>query len=70
MEEVKEESAFERMAKDIEKIRSALQSLDKLGISSELMTIYICHKTKMGRYKVNAVLDAQKEFLENAIKKK
>jgi len=65
-----EETAFERMAKDIDTIRKALENLDKLGISKELMSIYICHKTKLGRYKVDAVLSAQQEFLKNAIKKR
>jgi len=65
-----EESAFERMAKDIDVIRKALENLKRLGITKELMTIYICHKTKLGRYKVESVLSAQQDFLNNAIKKK
>jgi hypothetical protein len=70
MEKKKEEekTSFEQMAEDIKQIRNALNRLNNLGISRELMSIYICHKTKMGRYKVDAVLDAQKEFLRNAIK--
>jgi vacuolar-type H+-ATPase subunit C/Vma6 len=68
-EEEEKESSFERMAKDIQQIRNALRTLSKLGITRELMEIYIAHKTKLGRYKIRAVLDAQKEFLDNAIKK-
>ena len=63
-----EKTPLEEMAEDIRKIRDALNRLNKIGISNELMTIYICHKTKLGKYKVEAVLNAQKEFLENAIK--
>lgn len=68
--ETKEESPFEQMANDINTIRKAFENLAKLGISKELMTIYICHKTKLGRYKVESVLSAQQEFLNSAVKKK
>lgn len=61
---------FERMAEDIQTIKKALESLAKTGISNELMEIYIASKTKLGRYKIRAVLDAQKEFLNNAIQEK
>ena len=66
----KEISPFERMSEDITKIRDALSSLQKIGITKELMEIYIAHKTHLGHYKIRAVLEAQKEFLDNAIQKK
>ena len=64
----KEKTPFEQMAKDIATIKKALENLRKVGISNELMEIYIASKTKRGRYKIRAILDAQKEFLSNAIK--
>jgi hypothetical protein len=36
----KEVSPFERMSEDITKIREALSSLQKIGITKELMEIY------------------------------
>ena len=66
----KENTAFEQMAEDISMIKKALQALDKLGISRELMTIYITHKTHLGRYKVESVLEAQRQFLDNAVLEK
>lgn len=69
-EEKKEKkSSFEQMTEDIKQIRSALTALSKLGITKELMEIYIQNKTHLGKYKIRAVLDAQKDFLDNAIKK-
>lgn len=70
-EEIQEEpSALEQMVKDIQKIREALDRLEKLGVASDILEIYISHKTKLGRYKVKSVLEAQREFLREAIKKK
>ena len=66
---IQEKTPLERMTEDIVKIRDALNRLRNLGISNELMEIYIAHKTKLGMYKIKAVLDAQKEFLDNAVKK-
>lgn len=68
--EEKEKSPFEQMAEDISMIKTALDTLHKLGITKELMTIYIKHKTRLPTFKINAVLEAQKDFLDNAIKKK
>lgn len=66
----KEKSPFEQMTEDISMIKKALDTLQKLGITLELMTIYIKHKTRLPTFKIKSVLDAQKEFLDNAIKKK
>lgn len=66
----KEITPFEKMSEDITKIREALSSLQRIGITKELMEIYIAHKTHLGQYKIRAVLEAQKEFLDNAVQKK
>jgi len=65
-----EKTPFEQMAEDISVIKVALDKLQKLGITKELMTIYIKHKTRLPTFKIKSVLDAQKDFLDNAIKKK
>jgi Zn-dependent oligopeptidase len=60
---------FEQMSEDLVKIKSALEALQKVGVSKELMEIYIQHKTKVAKYIIRAVLDAQYDFLKNAIKR-
>lgn len=47
----------------------AQNMLDKIGISRELMTLYIQKKSKVGMYQIKAVLEAQKDFLREAFKK-
>ncbi len=60
-------STFVKMAEDLTKIRDAMAKLEGMGISRQLMVLYIQDKTKLGKQKINTVLDAQKEFLDEAI---
>jgi len=62
-----EKSTFVKMAEDLAKIRDAMAKLEGMGISRQLMVLYIQDKTKLGKQKINTVLDAQKEFLDKAI---
>ena len=55
-----------KMAEDLEQIREALQRLEKMGFSEELMEIYIYKKTNVNMKDVRAVLSTQKEFLIQA----
>jgi len=65
-----EKTAFEMMAEDLKIIREALVRLEKTGINSELMVLYICKKTHLGQHDVKEVLYSQKEFLQEAFKSK
>lgn len=67
-EQPKEKTAFEMMADDLKTIREALQRLEKTGINSELMVLYISKKTKMNQTAIKNVLWSQKEFLREAFK--
>ena len=63
-----EKTAFEMMAEDLKTIREALQRLEKTGINSELMTLYIQKKTKLSQTIIKNVLYSQREFLREAFK--
>ena len=63
-----EKSAFERMANDLKIIREALVRLEKTGINSELMVLYIQKKTHLSQRDIKSILDSQKEFLREAFK--
>lgn len=67
-EQPQEKTAFEMMAEDLKTIREALQRLEKTGINSELMTLYIQKKTKLSATAIKNVLWSQKEFLREAFK--
>lgn len=66
--EVKEKTAFEMMADDLKTIREALVRLEKTGINSELMVLYIQKKTRMSQKDIKEVLSSQKDFLSEAFK--
>lgn len=67
--EVKQEkTAFEQMAEDLRIIREALVRLEKTGINSELMVLYIQKKTGLAQRDIKAVLYSQKDFLAEAFK--
>ena len=65
-----EKNALEMMADDLKSIRIAMNRLESYGINKELMTLYIQKKAKVAKYIVDAVLDAQKDFLNEAFKTK
>jgi len=67
-EQPQEKTAFEMMADDLKTIREALVRLEKTGINSELMTLYIQKKTKLSQRAIKDVLWSQKEFLREAFK--
>ena len=67
-EPVKEKTAFEMMAEDLKIIREALVRLEKTGINSELMVLYINKKTHLSQRDIKEVLLSQKEFLSEAFR--
>jgi hypothetical protein len=68
-EKQEDKSAFEMMAEDIKKIRTSLENLEKSGINTELMVLYINRDSKVGITNVRAVLDSQKKFFKEAVRK-
>ncbi len=67
-EKQEEKSAFEMMAEDIRKIRNSLENLEKAGINTELMVLYINRDSKVNITQVRAVLDSQKKFFKEAVR--
>jgi len=63
-----EKTLFEKLVEDLSKIREALERLERSGINQTLMVLYIHDKTKLGKQKIQAVLEAQREFLREALK--
>jgi len=68
----KEEDKFmeqtdQKIAKDIEKLRKALEQFNKSGINREMMEIWICHKSKFPMKKVKYVLSIQEDFLQKLV---
>jgi len=68
--EEKEKTSLEQLADDLKAIRKALEHLEKIGLNKELMILYINKKARVGVTAVRAVLDAQKQFLEEAFETK
>lgn len=66
--EKEEKSTFEKMAEDIRKIRTSLESLEKSGINTEIMVLYIQNDTKLGVTKIREVLKSQKKFFNEAVR--
>lgn len=62
-EEKEEKPLFYQLVEDISAIREGLERLEKQGISTGLMIVYISDKTKIGKTKIKEVLEAQKDFL-------
>jgi hypothetical protein len=63
-----EQTYIEKMSEDMAKIREALEKLSTLGLSRDLMIMYLQQKTKLSKTNVLLVLDAQKEFFKEAFK--
>jgi hypothetical protein len=63
-----EKTAIEMMAEDLRAIRDAMERLERYGINKELMVIYIQKKSRVNKTNVEAVLDAQRDFLDEAFK--
>lgn len=61
---------IETMAADLQAIRVALQALSKIGLNEELMVLYIQQKSGVGKTVIRAVLEGQKEFLNEAFRKR
>lgn len=49
---------------DLEKVGRALETLRRVGISNELMEMYISKKTGIGITQVRAMLYSQKDFFK------
>ena len=49
---------------NLEKAQRALDVLKKAGLNSEVMTIWLTHKTGMGMEKVKAFLRSQDDFFK------
>jgi len=61
-------TVIEGMADELEEIRSAMQRLEDMGFSLELMEIYIYKKTSVNLTEIRKVLASQREFLREAFK--
>lgn len=63
-----EKSTFEQMAEDIRAIRKSLESLEKSGLNTEIMVLYIHKDSKIGITQIREVLKSQKKFFKEAVR--
>jgi hypothetical protein len=54
--------------KRLKDVKEAFDSMKKVGVSDEILIVYIMHKTKLPRKRVEAMLNAQEEFYTNLVK--
>jgi len=70
--EIEDKEYLDRVRKKIEekliKIKNVLEALRDMGISEELMVIYIADKTKVGKSTIKKILKAQTDFLEEFVR--
>jgi len=52
----------EKLVEEMEKIAKALESIPNTGFLRQMLVLYIQEKTKLGKQKIEAVLDAIAEF--------
>lgn len=60
-------SRFQKMAEDVAAVKKSMDEFENNGISKQLMVLYIHDKTRLPKQKINLILDAQKEFLDEAV---
>ena len=61
----KEKSILEQMAEDIGKIASAIELFPKRGLMRKLLILYLQDKTKLGKQKIELLLDGIEEFVRD-----
>ena len=52
----------EKLVEEMEKIAKALESIPDTGFLRQMLILYIQEKTKLGKQKIEAVLDAVVQF--------
>jgi len=63
MEEEKK-TFFEKIAEDFEELATALKQIPKTGFARKMLILYLQDKTKLGKQKIEMILDAIDEFLQ------
>ena len=56
---------IEKMSEDINKIAKALELLPKHGLIRRLLILYLQDKTKLGKQKIEALLEGIEEFVRD-----
>jgi len=64
-EDTPEKTVAETMVDELILIRASLERLESIGISRDLMAIYINKKTRVSMRDIKAVLDSQEEFVKS-----
>jgi len=64
VEEKKEKSFFEKMAEDFEELATALKQIPRTGFARKMLVLYLQDKTKLGKQKIETILDAIDDFLK------
>ena len=52
----------EKLVEEMEKIAKALENIPSKGFMRQMLILYIHERTKLGKQKIEAVLDAIAEF--------
>jgi len=60
-----EKTVAETMVDELIKIRASLERLERIGISRDLMAIYINKKTRVSMRDIKAVLESQEDFVKS-----
>jgi len=60
-----EKTVAETMVDELTKIRASLERLERIGISRDLMAIYINKKTRVSMRDIKAVLESQEDFVKS-----
>lgn len=56
---------LEQMAEDISKIAGAIEAFPKRGLMRRLLILYLQDKTKLGKQKIEMILDGIEEFVRD-----
>jgi len=60
-----EKTVAETMVDELTQIRASLERLELIGISRDLMAIYINKKTRVSMRDIKAVLESQEDFVKS-----
>jgi|Deesub1362B_J571_1020462.scaffolds.fasta_scaffold00743_20 hypothetical protein len=64
-EKPEKRSILEQMAEDINKIAEAIELFPKRGLMRKLLILYLQDKTKLGKQKIELLLDGIEEFVRD-----
>ena len=64
MEETTEKKTGEKLVEEISKVAKAMEAVNSSEFTKTLLILYIQDKTKLGKTKIESILDVIEEFAE------